>query len=466
MASFDPVLAETRFGCGLGPGLTPAVDAGEMMSRLSGPDEAAQRFRIEDFGAFAPRMARTHELRKALRKVRGTEGETAARKAIKLERASARKAQRGWLWHAMMRRAHTRDGLRERLAFFWSDHFTAVGKAGVLRRANAPYVEAAIRPHLTGSFAEMLRAVATQPLMLHYLDQVYSAGPNSIQAERTANNPRKKGLNENLAREILELHTLGVDGPYDQEDVRELAELLTGLSYSPQGGFKFRKAMVEPGAETVLGVSYGGGKAKLGDILRALDDLAHRPETGRHIARKLAVHFLGDRPEEDVVSHVAQRFIETGGNLAEVTAALLEHPAAWDGVRPGNVKQPVDFIGSTLRALAVPPEALDVAQERRISAVIEAPMTLMGQRWERPLGPDGWPEDDDAWITPQRMAARLEWAMTVPALLRPDLPDPRDFVETALGGRAPEELMFAARAAEDRSTGVGLILASPAFQRM
>ncbi|PIE13598.1 MAG: hypothetical protein CSA70_04840 [Rhodobacterales bacterium] len=461
---FDPILADIRFGCGLSPMIAPPQDVNAMMGRLRGPDNAAKAFHIDDFPAFAARMAEAATARKYLRKKRGTPEEKAAIKATKLLKKAARQAHRHWLWQAMMRRTHTADGLRERLAFFWADHFTARGKAGVLRRGTSPYIETAIRPYLTGSFAEMLKAVAVQPLMLHYLDQQLSVGPGSDTARRR---PRKAGLNENLAREILELHTLGVDGVYDQTDVREFAELLTGMAYSAQGGFNFRHRMSEPGSETVLGVTYGGaGKARLSDVLAALDDLAHHPDTARHIAGKLAVHFVGDIPDPGLVSHLAARFTATAGDLGAVTEALLEHPAAWADENPGNVKQPVDFVGSAMRALAVAPDAINSGHERIVAATLQTPMALMGQQWQEPGGPDGWSEEDGDWITPQRYAARLDWAMSAPGILVQGLPDPRVFVETALGNRASEELRFAARGAEDRRVGVGLVLASPGFQRM
>lgn len=462
--AFDPIIAETRFGCGLSPVMAPAQDAARMMERLRGPDVAAEQFPIDDFNAFRAYMAEASRLWKIRRENRGSATSAKAIKDLKLVKKAARQDQRRFLWRTMMRRTHGADGLRERLAFFWADHFTAVGKGGVLKRGNAPFVQSVIRPHLTGQFSEMLRAVATHPLMLHYLDQHLSVGPGSEIALRKG---KLRGLNENLAREILELHTLGVNGSYSQADVRQFAELLTGLSYSREGGFKFRRQMAEPGAERVLGVDYGGDpKARLSDILAALDDLAHHPETARHLARKLAVHFLGDRPDEGLIDHLAARFMASDGNLGAVTEAMLEHPAAWSVSVPGNVKQPVDFIGSAMRALAVAPDGIDETKERQINAILVAPMTLMGQLWETPLGPDGWPEEDEAWITPQRIAARLDWSMSAPQALSRGLPDPREFVEIALGGRAGEAVRFAARAAEDRRTGVGLILMSPEFQRV
>ena len=145
---------------------------------------------------------------------------------------------------------------------------------------------------------------------------------------------------------------------------------------------------------------------------------------------------------------------------------MLTHPAAWKA-RPGNVKQPLDFVGSTLRALDLEPRHLQQGDKiGRYRAFYVLPMALMGQPWGKQLGPDGWPEEDDEWITPQRLAARVQWAMTMPFRLRKELPDPRAFVDTALGRTAPESVRFAASAAESRAEGIGIVLASPAFNRM
>src|SRR5690606_4985798 len=138
-----------------------------------------------------------------------------------------------------------------------------------------------------------------------------------------------KGLNENLARELLELHTLGAGSGYRQDDVRQMAELLTGLTVDPDRGTVFKPQLAEPGAETVLGVSYGGDKARLDDIAALLHDLAVRPETAAHLARKLAVHFVSDDPPEDLVATMRAAFSDRGGDLSAVYAAMLGHPAAW-----------------------------------------------------------------------------------------------------------------------------------------
>jgi uncharacterized protein (DUF1800 family) len=458
--SFSPDIAAIRFGCGLSPRIAPPASVEDMLGALAGPDRAAVAFPLPDFDSFRPDLIRFAALTKARRKARGSSGYEAADKAYKRFRQSAGQARLKGISGQMMRCANTGDGLRERLMMFWADHFTAQGKSGLLKVAAAPYWESAIRPNLTGTFADLLIAAVTHPLMLHYLDQVTSAGPGSKAAARQK---RLSGLNENLAREVLELHTLGVDGPYTQEDVRQLAELFTGLSASLKDGFIFRKSFAEPGSETVLGRTYDAGDG-LQPVLDALRDLAEHPATADHIARKLAVHFVSDQPDPALVAHIAGRYRDSGGGLMAVYRALLEHPAAW---RPEleNVKPPFDFIASAFRALDVPPARLKAARPRDLQRGIVLPLRMMGQDWEYPAGPDGWPEEDSRWITPQGLAARMGWAIAAPPQLLDQLPDPEGFALTGLGSFADGRVRFAARSAETRAEAVGLVLSSPAFQR-
>jgi len=458
---FDPEMAAIRFGCGLSPQIPAPQSVEEMLARLAGPDRAAQAFAIPGFAAMEEYNQKLRAARRAL-KAAGEAGRKARKKDIQQVRRDAFRAGAGWFGHMLLRRALAEDGFRERLCAFWADHFTAAGRQRLMRAAVAPYAEEAIRPHVAGRFSQMLRAAETHPLMLIYLDQRVSVGPNSKRAQRAGGD---LGLNENLAREMLELHTLGVGAPYTQTDVRQLAKLLTGLTYTGRKGVQFRPAWAEPGAETVLGHSYGGDKARLEDIYAFFDDLANHPATAAHLARKLAVHFVSDSPDEGMVADMAARYRETGGNLPDVYAVMLGHPAAW---RPqdGNVKEPMDFIGSALRALAVAPGRMPADNLRRMQRLFLGPLELMGQNWGRPGGPDGLPEEDADWITPQRLAARLQWAVTVPSRLQRVLPDPRAFVDTALGARARGAVRFAAGAAETRAEGIGLILAAPEFQRM
>ncbi|MGR3483293.1 DUF1800 domain-containing protein [Salipiger marinus] len=464
MAAFDPILADIRFGCGLSPRIAPPGEAKALLAQLDAPDKVAKQFPVEDFDTFLTRLQARLDFRAIRSKEKGSPAAENAIKQLKRLNKQARTAQMLWLRQQLARRVVTPAPFRERLTAFWADHFTATGKTGLLRFGSSPYVESALRPHLGGRFEDLLIAAVTHPLMVHYLDQTRSIGPSSPAAQ--AKKAKSGGLNENLAREVLELHTLGADGPYTQDDVRELAELLTGLTMTERQGQQFRKALAEPGRETVLGVAYGDGKgARLRDVHAVLRDLARHPATARHLARKLAVHFVSDTPDPALVTAVERAFLDSGTDLRAGYAALIGHPATWAAASP-NVKPPLDFIGSALRALAVDPARLVKLDEKQGRQRVHYPMALMGHVWEEPDGPDGLPEADSAWISPQGLSARLQWAVAVPQQLMADLPDPRTFVEVALGPRVPPAVAFAARAAETRADGVGLVLASPAFQRM
>jgi uncharacterized protein (DUF1800 family) len=456
--AFSRELAEIRFGCGLSPVVAPVDRPEDLLDRLRGPDDMAAAYPIDTFETFRARLVERAEIRIASRDANDKKAERQKVRALNREAAAARD-----LWHAqtLLRWSGTNQGLRERLSAFWADHFTVRGKSPLMFLATSTYVEEAIRPNMTGRFADLLFATTTHPVMLHYLDQATSVGANSPVAGR---NKRLNGLNENLAREVLELHTLGVEGRYSQGDVTELARLFTGLSFKADTGFVFRRDFAEPGAETVLGKTYGGDPATLAAIRDVLHDLATPPDTARHIARKLAVHFVSDTPDPDLVEHVAARFQATGGDLMAVYAALIDHPAAWNPALR-NVKPPMDYVASACRALALRPGDVAALDKKGFGRTLLYPLAKMGQAYQRPGGPDGWPEEDAAWITPQAVSARLRWAVTAPQKVWPDLPDPRGFVDVALGSYADAPVRFAAQAAESRSDAIGLILSAPAFQR-
>ena len=452
--AFDPVTACVRFGLGLRPGEAPPASAEAMLARLSGPDEAAARWPLPgglpDWGEYAAASR--------LRRQGGTEAERqrGAERRQRLLDASreARAAQARALVARMM---GSPDGLRERLALFWADHFTAVARNVFGGHLIAPFWEEAVRPHVAGRFGDMLRAAVTHPVMLGYLDQSRSVGPGSEVGLR-----RGRGLNENLARELLELHTLGVGGPYGQGDVRQLAELLSGLAVDGQGRAVYQPRRAEPGAETVLGTTFPA-EASLATVEAALDALARHPATARHIGRKLAAHFVAAEPPEALVEALAAAFRDTGGDLLAVTAALLGRPEAWAPERL-KVRPPLEFLVASLRALGTPEGAILALGERETRRVLLNPLRTMGQPWQEPSGPDGWPEEPEAWVTPQFNAGRIDWAMNRPEELG-DLPDPRELVVAALGPAPPEAVAFAALAAERASEGVGCVLASAAFQR-
>lgn len=458
--SATSTLAATRFGTGLSPTVPPPSDAAAILSRLAGPDTSAAKWPIPTYSAAHPNLVEMNTLLRAVHAARGQghAAEAAARLPLRDAYVKARALRAATLQATLVRGAAGDDGFRERLTWFWADHFTTRAKNGKLQHLVTPYVEETIRPNMAGSFASLLRAVVTAPMMLMYLDQVSSIGPDSPVGRRS-----DKGLNENLARELMELHTLGVDAGYTQDDVREMAQLLTGLSYTAERGFFYAPARAEPGAETVMGVTYGAA-SNLATVYKAIDDLAVHPATAHHISTKLARHFVADDPDPALVAAMVAAFIASDGDLPSVYAAMLDHPASW--VMPAQkVKRPLHFVVSALRALEVAPERLLALDYRLTQRLVVVPMGIMGQAWEQPTGPNGWPDEAAAWLTAQGIAARINWSMQVPAQLRDVLPDPRDFATVALGPDIPDTVRFAAAAAETRADGVALVLLSPAFQR-
>lgn len=426
----------------------------DMLETLAAPDAMADEFPISSF-------AHRRELGLEFRRLRNARrnGDEERAKAFKAHRKSLREQVHKDRMAAIARAVLTKDGFRDRLTMFWADHFTTVSKAGYFTGVVTTFVNEAIRPHVAGRFSDMLKAATLHPVMLIYLDQPTSFGPNSDLGKR-----RNKGLNENLAREVIELHTLGVDGRYTQQDIRQFAELLTGLSAGINHDFRFRAKMAEPGAETVLGKRYGGMKPRLSDILEALEDLALHPDTAAHIARKLAVHFVSDTPEQGLVEDLTHAYLKSDGDLMACYAVLLDHFDSWDTFG-AKARRPDEFVIATLRALDLSRADLMSISMKRGRQWIFGPMAVMGQPWESPTGPDGWPEETEAWISPQGLAGRIQWAMAAPRVFTPDLVDPRDFVTSALGEIASDATRFAAEAAESRWEGVGLVLASPEFNR-
>ena len=444
-------IAAIRFGYGLPlPGGAPDT-APAMLHALAGPDRAAQDWPIDGLAVIQPKLAQLREMKGA--------GRTDPAKIPIYERiqteisASHVRAERSTIARAL----DAADGFRERLVAFWADHFTVLARSKSDMMLPYAMVEDAIRPNLTGRFSDLLTAATLHPAMLNYLDQSQSVGPNSFQGQR-----REKGLNENLARELMELHTLGVGAGYGQQDVRQMAELLTGVTYDPRQGTRFEPRRAEPGPETVLGVTYDG--AGLDPVRAALGDLGRRPETARHIARKLVVHFVSDTPDPDLVAAVQAAFVATGGDLMAVYTALLMHPAAW-AAPAQKVRQPVDFVIASLRALAVSGADVLAMQRNLFRAKLQGGMAEMGQPWKKPRGPDGWPEEAEAWISPQSLATRITWVMQVPQKLVETLPDPVAMMTACLADRASDTLIWAVSRAESLREGVGLVLASAEFNR-
>ena len=450
--SLPDALATHRFGYGPAAGRLPKRAPAEQVGRAT---RIARDFPLRGTEALLRLHAGWRE------EIRGQQGGTPAafelRKRIRTEADGLAFDQART---DIARAVASDDPFAERLVRFWADHFTVRARDRLQRPMVSAFAEDAVRPFIAGPFRLMLRAAALHPAMLGFLDQSNSVGPDSVLGKR-----RNRGLNENLARELLELHTLGVEAGYSQTDVRQTAMLLTGLAVNGAEGTVFDPRRAEPGAETVLGRRYGGeGKARIEDVHALLDDLAAHPATARHLCGKLAVHFLSDTPDPGLVADLVAVWTRTDGDLGAVSMALASHPAA---SRPdlAKARQPFDFIVASMRALGV--EGADILRwsNPTLRRFVLVPMTTMGQRWQTPTGPDGWEEGFDTWITPHALATRIDWAMRMPNRLRDDLPDPRDFVDHALAGLADDGLRRTVSRAERRAEGVGLVLASPLFNR-
>lgn len=353
----------------------------------------------------------------------------------------------------------SRRGFFERLCWFWADHFS-VSARGFIRKSLSPRLEPdAIRPHVGGRFGDMLKAAVMHPAMIAYLDQHHSFGPSSVAGLR-----RGRGLNENLAREIMELHTLGVGGAYQQADIRQLAELLTGVSIGRGwDGVTFKPQQAEPGAETVLGLVYGGDPPKLDDVTAVLDDLAVHPGTAGHIAQKLATHFISDTPGKGLVGHIEAAFKRTDGQLKAVYQAMLEHPDSW-APEARKVRQPFDYLVSALRAAGIARQTIGPFLEQTGPLSVVEALKQLNQPMMAPAGPDGWPEAAEEWINPQGLAARLRWAEQFARVVEQQL-DPRAYLSRALRDRASPETIFAVTNAPEKWVGIALVLASPEFNR-
>lgn len=370
--------------------------------------------------------------------------------------------------------ATTEAGFAERWALFWANILTASATKFPSAIFMGQYEREAIRPNVFGRFEDLVVAAEQHPAMLLYLDQARSIGPNSRAGQR-----RDAGLNENLAREALELHTVGADGGYSQADVTELARALTGWSIPAargqdapadgrtgrrgQGrraatavepganGFVFRAILHEPGERTVMGRRYADGGVEQGEII--LRDLANRPETARRLARRIAAHFVADEPPAALAAWLELAWTGSGGDLSVVARALIAAPEAWEP-QAVKIKTPYEFAVSTHRALGTAPERIEPLQRALLQ---------MGQPFFAAPSPEGWPDTAADWAGPDALVKRLNWAKAVGE--RSEAVDPEALAFSALGPRLGERTRLMVARAESRPEAMTLFLMSPEFQR-
>jgi uncharacterized protein (DUF1800 family) len=358
---------------------------------------------------------------------------------------------------ARMQLAATTDAdFRERWALFWFNHFTVSAAKVVTATLIGPFEAEAIRPHVFGRFEDMLVASSSHPAMLLYLDQAQSIGPDTMAAMFLNGSGRHSGLNENLAREIMELHTVGLEAGYSQADVTEFARAMTGwsiggLNEADAGHFRFRQAAHEPGARTIMGKQYP--QAGMQQALAVMHDLAASPFTAHHLATKIARAFVSDDPPPSLVAQLKQTYLGTGGDLAQVANTLIAARESWSPELL-KFKTPYEFLVSSWRAAGAMPDALQDA------AILNA----LGQKPYSAPSPKGWPDDAATWCAPDAVIKRIAWAQNLAAK---DLNgrDPSQLAADALGARLTPLVARAIARAETREEGLAILLMSPEFQR-
>lgn len=286
-----------------------------------------------------------------------------------------------------------------RLCEFWFNHLNVFIARGAVRPFVGHYMRHAIRSNCLGRYEDLLLASARHPAMLYYLDQTQSV------VEGFAGPGRARGLNENYARELLELHTLGVEGGYTQTDVRELARILTGWAVAPRApsGFGFRRAAHDRQPKTLLGHTFSQGGEAEGEA--ALRMLARHPATARRISLRLAQFFVADQAPEALVQRLTERYLATQGDLMAVMQALIDSPETWD-VRHTLFKMPMDFAFSVLTAMGGAATRQDVAQT--VGFLASAGQPLLG--WQTP---DGYAFDQARWLVPEALTRRADYAMAI-----------------------------------------------------
>ncbi len=364
----------------------------------------------------------------------------------------------------LLRAVYSQRQLYEVMADFWSNHFNIFAAKGADRWLSTSYDRDTIRPHALGRFKDLLRATAQSPAMLFYLDNWLSASPNATIA-RFAPNNRRRGLNENYARELMELHTLGVDGGYTQKDVQEVARCFTGWTIRQprgEGGFYFEPRIHDPGEKIVLGrrIPAGGG---MDDGLTVLDLLAHHPSTARFISLKLARRFVSDHPPPSIVNKAAEAFRQSDGDIPTVLRAIFEAPEFFaPEAFQAKVKMPLEYVASALRATGA---------EVQLSHQLLRYLGRMGEPLFLAQPPTGYPDVGSSWTSPDMLLTRMNFASD---LIANRIPGSRVQRETLGDGDsfarliAPDALSPTTRSALSATEGgqsIALLMAAPEFQR-
>lgn len=463
----ETVIAANRFGLGAKPGELSEIDRdprGWLLDQLAGPTAMPET--LHALPRSAGIIVEVAEVREMQRNAKRAPSDQPAPDIVRKFGAVAR--------HHYLEQTHARFShaaatdfpFHERLVHFWANHFAVSADKPPITALSGSFENEAIRPHLGGSFFELLLSAEQHPAMILYLDNQRSIGPNSQVAEMAGKRRRRRqeiGLNENLAREILELHTLGVDGGYTQDDVTAFARVITGWSIGGSGPngrfaegtpgeFEFRENIHEPGSETLLGRTYG--ESGLAQGVAVLRDLSVHPATAGFVAGKLARHFVADDPPASLVEHLAKVFLDTGGDLPSVHSALVHADTPWESLQ-SKYKTPQDFVISTFRAFDHTPKD---------GRFVVGALDLMGQTPYRPGSPAGWPDTSAHWGGADALFKRIEWSNTV-AKHTGSRVNPLQLGDAVLGPAFSDHSRTAISRAESPEQGLTMLLASPEFQR-
>ncbi|NQV86209.1 MAG: DUF1800 domain-containing protein [Woeseiaceae bacterium] len=457
------VIAASRFGFGARPGDLIAIEPNPekwLKDQLQGPSRLPDEIkRLPESSAV---LVTIEELRRERREHKQDDPDT---DIVKVYGRTVRDHYIDQTSARYRAAAESDVPFHERLVHFWSNHFAISADKQLMPAIAGLYEKEAVRPNVTGKFVDLLFAVEKHPAMILYLDNQRSVGPGStlgVRAKRRKT-AQQVGLNENLAREILELHTLGVDGDYTQQDVTAFAKVITGWSLGGAnergqfaegvpGTFEFREAIHEPGDATLLGKRYSQKGVRQGEAV--LNDLATHPSTARFLSTKLARHFVADDPPESMVDRMAEAYLRSGGELTALYEVLIESEEVWVTTF-SKYKTPNDFVISTLRAFNHTPD-----NPRFIAGALD----LMGQAPYRPGSPAGWPDTAQQWGGADALYKRIEWSNTVARVVGSRV-NPVDLGDSVLGDAFRPESRKAISRAESFTQGMTLFLASPDFQR-
>ncbi|WP_321383653.1 DUF1800 domain-containing protein [Rhizobium sp.] len=511
-------LAAIRYGYGLRHDETGFEDIDSLLAQLPEAANQAAAFPLEGIEARRQAIAEYFGVRKTieqLKKAGKADGDvnTALNKDV-AERFNADVSAR------IAQATLSPFGFHERMATFWLNHFTVSADKNIESKLLVPLFEAeVIRPHLGGHFAALLKEVSLHPAMVVFLDQAESIGPNSKVGLKRKNG----GSNENFAREVMELHTLGVGTGYTQTDVRQLSLLLTGITFdriAVAAGYDVNRA--EPGSFTVLGRTYSRSPEPFLNAVAALEDLARDERTMRHISRQLYAHFISEKTDDKVVENMVAAWKQGDGYLPDVYRAMLQSREAWE--EPGQkFKLPFDYIVSTLRAAgatkdtimgddskprgpiqmpvidaaqtdktanAMAPQMMDAKATTAVkqgdaekmspemSATAKPPpprqplgrqaanvIATLGQPIWRPSDAAGFSDKSDHWFSASQLSQRIQWARRLVNQLDTATADPRQFVQLALADNAREDTIHLVSQAPNRKSGLVMALVSPEFNR-